>query len=908
MSTAWNWPGSRWWRVDLHTHTPESYDFSPDADRLARDWKRWLESARDNGVEAIGITDHNASGAIDELRAIATTVENAPSLLPGVELTANDGTHILILLDAACGKSHVDEILTLAGITVDQRGKQTARSTLNVEQILSLKIERGLVCIGAHVNGPHGLLEHDGGQRLGELRHTGLLGVEVDPTRPIDTTWIDGTRPEVGRAIAQTWGSDGHTFSDLGRRFTWVKMTSPSLEGLRLALLDGPDSFKPAKATDTYDPNVHAAYAIEAITVSKAKYLGRPNPFTVQLNPWLNAVIGGRGTGKSTLVDFFRLALRREAELKGDDETSLRAVFDRRMRVPPGRDEEGLLTGDTEIYVTYRKDGEQFILTWDAHNHYAPITRLDPSGSVAEEGDVRERFPIRIYSQKQLFDLAKKPNALLTVIDDSQRVKGGELARQMAESESRFISLAAEARALRAQASDLPARKASLTDVRRKIGLLQQGDNAKTFTEYRLRRDQDQKWSQSRTIIGNAIDNLKDLADGLPTEPMEINPELGAYTGTANLTVADNQLRSGVKVLQDKVNDAIEAMRLLLAEVQQGPDAQVWETAVKAAEESYQKVIAELVAGGIANPDVYRDLLDQAATLTQTIAELDVREEQAKTIEKDAIESLTKYRTLRKELTTRRAAFAQETSSDVINVGIHGSVLCVDFEAYLRDALSVTSFAADINALVEATLPGKGLVWDHGKLDALVQKLREFLSNPQMQWDAQDKRFETALRRVAPERIDRLALYLPADSVEVSFKDPRDPGRGWKKLAQGSPGQQTAALLAFVLGYGEEPIILDQPEDDLDNTLIYELVVRRLREKKQVRQVIVVTHNPNIVVHGDAEYVVSLEASEGQTRLAVVGGLQEQKVREEICRVMEGGREAFDKRYHRITTPSLHQP
>jgi predicted ATPase len=106
--------------------------------------------------------------------------------------------------------------------------------------------------------------------------------------------------------------------------------------------------------------------------------------------------------------------------------------------------------------------------------------------------------------------------------------------------------------------------------------------------------------------------------------------------------------------------------------------------------------------------------------------------------------------------------------------------------------------------------------------------------------------------------------------------------------------------LAFVLGYGDEPILLDQPEDDLDNTLIYELLVRRLRETKATRQVIVVTHNPNIVVHGDAELVVSLEAAGGQTRIAYKGGLQEQKGRDEICRVMEGGRDAFEKRYRRI--------
>ena len=164
-------------------------------------------------------------------------------------------------------------------------------------------------------------------------------------------------------------------------------------------------------------------------------------------------------------------------------------------------------------------------------------------------------------------------------------------------------------------------------------------------------------------------------------------------------------------------------------------------------------------------------------------------------------------------------------------------------------------------------------------------------------WRSRDQRFDNVLQRTNPEQIDRLALYTPNDSVLVRY---RDASGAWKKLAQGSPGQQAAALLAFVLRHGEEPIILDQPEDDLDNTIIYELLVETLREVKTTRQVIVVTHNPNIVVHADAEYVISLDTRNGQTCVARDGGLQDQKVRQEICRVMEGGEEAFRKRYHRM--------
>ena len=125
-------------------------------------------------------------------------------------------------------------------------------------------------------------------------------------------------------------------------------------------------------------------------------------------------------------------------------------------------------------------------------------------------------------------------------------------------------------------------------------------------------------------------------------------------------------------------------------------------------------------------------------------------------------------------------------------------------------------------------------------------------------------------------------------------------GRDFQPISQASAGQRSAAMLAFLLAHGNEPLILDQPEDDLDNHLIYDLVVRQIRENKLRRQIIVVTHNPNIVVNGDAEMLHALEFRRGQCIVAQSGSLQEKGMREEICRVMEGGREAFDRRYRRL--------
>ena len=107
-------------------------------------------------------------------------------------------------------------------------------------------------------------------------------------------------------------------------------------------------------------------------------------------------------------------------------------------------------------------------------------------------------------------------------------------------------------------------------------------------------------------------------------------------------------------------------------------------------------------------------------------------------------------------------------------------------------------------------------------------------------------------------------------------------------------------MLAFILAQGDEPLILDQPEDDLDNQLIYDLIVRELRANKQRRQVIVATHNPNIVVNGNADLVIPLHNPNDQTAIPVRGALQDARVREWVCDIMEGGREALERRFRCI--------
>lgn len=901
MDRNQEWPGSRWWRVDLHAHSPESLDFRREVAE-EKDWPGWIAAAASAGLDAIAITDHNTAAAISEIQEAAESLPNAPVLFPGVEITASDGVHLLVLMDPVRGQEHVEDLLSRVRIPVDDRGSERARSSLGVEQILK-ELGGDAVLLAPDVNGPKGMLtEHGGRQRLAVLRIPHLAAVEVDPVRDVDESWLDGSKAEVGRRISRIWSSDAHATEELGRRFTWVKMTRPDIEGLGLALMDGVDSLKPSTPDDPDDPNSHhGEMLIEEITVSKARFIGRPEPLTVRFNPWLNAIIGGRGTGKSTLVDFCRKTLRRDSDLDRSvrgEEGSLRKLFDRRVPAAPSPGREGLLTSDTQIELIYRKHGERFAIAWCVSGETPSITRLGPEGRTPEEGSVYERFPVRIYSQKQLFAMAQDTDALLAVIDDSPRVQAAERNREIEHLKSRYLALRAQARTAASRAENLSSRQAARSDVQHKLDFLQQGGQALQLAEYRQRRQQDDTWRAVVQAAGQGVRELASSAEQLSVAELDAGAsDSGKDQSLEDLDRAHRALSRAVGGLRRMVLDGVDQAQHEISTIMAGEHIQRWRETLAASEARFGEASAELAERGISDPAEYRDLVAEAARLEREIQTLERDRERAEDLKREASRTLELYRERHKDLGRERRAFAVETASDIVRVEVAPFTRNSGLRASLMEILGTEHFEADRQALARRIRPGVDEPWSWERLDALVSDIRQFQATESESWPAEDWRFGATLRKVTPERMDRLALYAPGDTVRVSF---RDREKGWRPLTDASPGQQTAALLAFALGHGSEPIILDQPEDDLDNTLIYDLLVSQLKETKLKRQVIVVTHNPNIVVHGDAEFLLSLEAGDGQSRKACEGGLQEQKVRDEICRVMEGGREAFKSRYRRI--------
>lgn len=904
MNVMWPWPGARWWKFDFHTHTPASTDYGkgPDQANLKqRSPKDWLLDYMRAEVDCVAITDHNTGAWIDTLQDELSRMENEKPdgyrplvLFPGIELAVNGGFHLLALFEPGSKAEKISRLLGAVGMNTDAgEGAVTSKSALEVvEKIVR---EEG-VAIPAHADDHSGLFIKVSGNTLEQIiKSSHLFAMEIlDPAFVKPQIYTDNKT-----AWAEVLGSDAHHPSGTrcpGSHFTWVKMGQPTLEGVRLALLDGEMSINRSDRFPNITPNEHGLLCIESLTVSKARYMGRATDFESRFNPWMNAIIGGRGTGKSTLVEFLRLALRREGEWP----ESLKKDFEKYGKVSQSRQDDGLLTGESTLTVIYRQHGGRFRIQWTPGGDEQILSEMDEHGGwQLTQGVVVDRFPARIFSQKQIFEFARTPRKLLEIIDNALGESHRNWVASWREMESAYLSLRAKEREISAGLKDEERIKGELLDVKRRLAAFEQAEHAETLKNYQHRKQQQralETWRDSWSGLGDQLRSVAEEIAPATVDQTLFDPEdVSSHEVTTETARIIRRLEKIARIVGKL---AVQA-DLSLNHWQSAEAAPSWKQALLDAETKYEALRNKLREENAGEPNEFGKLLQQRHSLEQQLANMDSRRKSQDDVRRQAEEKLGHIIDLRNRITEMRSKFLTE----VLNGNPYVRISAVQFgdadlfESQLRSLIDcdVGKFDKDIGSAGQEGL--LGMKDDIVKLKRVLRDLST--TGASRGYSVKDQRFAAKLRGLPPERLDRLDVWFPDDALEVSYSTSSD-GNNFQSIDKGSPGQKTAAMLAFLLSHGEEPLILDQPEDDLDNHLIYELIVAQFRAIKQRRQVIVVTHNANIVVNGDAELVTALGVSNGQTNRTCNGSLQEQKVREEICRIMEGGKEAFERRYRRI--------
>lgn len=930
--------GARWWKFDFHTHTPASLDThwaQPGAAPLSPE--DWLHAWMDAEIDCVAITDHNSGAWIDELKKAYADMREAGEagfrelhLFPGVEISVNGGWHLLAIFDPSATTSDIDTLLGAVGYH-STKGDSDGVTRRSPEEVVRAVLEAGGVAIPAHATDPKGLLRCAAGCRKPEIDATTLqqlLALElilacedVDPS---------ASKPQVYEQARCNWtevlGSDWHGFDENvktapGTRFTWIKMSEPSLEGLRLALLDGNDfSVKRSDSADLPpDPNRPPEHFIESLRVSETKYMGRKQPAELKFSPWFNAIVGGRGTGKSTTVHALRLLYGRQREVASEQLAGEAArVFDSFAAIPKNpRTEPGALRDDTWLEARVTQDGLRYQLSWSPDTAGPTVEPLDEASpqSTTPQAMSKERFPIRILSQGQIASLATgRGGGLLEQIDHAAGAH--EAKSNLGEAIDTFLSLRARARELRQRLVPRAGLLARLDDVQRKLAAFEHGDGAETLKQHRLRANQRRELERQLESTDALAARIAELAEQLVLD--DPRADVFAHDDDATRAAASvhEQLRASVRRASAELRAAAGALRTGAAEVRRSEQYVTWEAAAHDASTAYAALSAELEQTGMKDPSRYGELVQDRQAVEKQLAELELVEKDLRARESEAAAQRAKVRDARRALTARRQAFLRNelAGNDFVRIEV---VPYGDDREALERALRVAlgqndgKFREVIRSEEDTskeTMVGRlfeGLPRREGRAEALERNLDDLAERLEKAASGEGdfgRGFDASFRRICeqrPEVLDRLLVFAPDDTLDVSYS-PRGDGKDFRPIEQASAGQQAAAMLAFFLAHGSEPLVLDQPEDDLDNHLIYQLVVRQIRDNKQRRQLIVVTHNPNVVVNGDAEMVHALEFREGQCRVAHEGSLQNEKVREEVCKVMEGGREAFERRYKRL--------
>ena len=885
----WQFPGSRWWKFDFHTHTPASDDFLGGKQELKDQVtpESWLRKFMEKEIDCVAVTDHNSGEWIDKLKAKLEELEREKPdwhrplhLFPGVEISAAGGAHILAIFDPEKSKSDIDSLLGAVGHPATSKGGRDKETDKSVTEVINEIAKKGGIAIPAHADKDKGLFKNSSLLRQA-LENKNIYAVELcdaNYEKPQEYTKRRAQWTEVR-------GSDTHNFQrgNFGE-FTWIKMDNFFIEGLKLALIDGAPSVK--RPMDI-SPNRHAEYIIEEITVKDAKHMGRgrSGELKCRFSPFLNVIIGGRGSGKSTLLEFMRLALRREKEILD----ILKPESEKYFTVG----EDGLLLETSCIFLVYRKGETRYRLSWSEQAEAAPPSLEVEEGTdwKAMDGDIRSLFPARIYSQKQIFALAQEPDALLDIIDEDPSVQYAEFERGCIDRKNSYRRLVQTGRELEAKIAQKDRYSGLLQDVSRQIDEIEKSGHKSVLQNYRQRRRQRSIMDNLETRWEHMTDRLREAREEIGPSPLEEQP-FSQHDDMLQALVATNkeweEIDRQLGALIEKSQNIVSNWRRMKGNAE-------WMKALQDDIGKYEQLRTQLQQQDV-DPEKYPLLLQQQAVYKEEFEQIGEYAKSLEELEQRKEQALTAIEQERNQLTERRKSFLasilEGNSSVVIGLNPLGQSW-EGIEASIRKILHCEDrFDKDFEELKRAY----GVRADK---NIAIQSLKARLLNIRNGADgnARDQRFANHIKGLSQDSISELMCWFPQDSLEIYAIDAKG---GKRSIQQGSPGQKTAALLAFILSYGEEPLLLDQPEDDLDNELIYELIVKHLRETKSERQIIVVTHNANIVVNGDAEMVLPLTVKNGQSSVSAPASIQNLNTRKKICDILEGGEQAFEQRYKRI--------
>jgi len=833
-----------------------------------------IATCKETGIEVIGVTDHYR--VKDSFSLVQAARGAGLFAFSGFEAVTKDGVHFLCLFDAD-KDSVLERFIGECG--VHDHAAASPTGNLDSTELLACARKWGAICIAAHVAGEGGLLKRLSGKpRVNVWKSPDLLACALPG--PIDDA-PDGIRPILenkdaehkrSRPVAIINAADVIDPEDLKRdgASCFIKMSHVSVEALRQAFLDPHSRIR---LNSDSPPEPHAEFL--AITWETGGFMGDTS---VHFNGNLNVLVGGRGTGKSTMIESMRYALGLDPlgeEARKAHEGIIRHV----------------LGGGTKVSLLVRshKPSERCYI----------VERSVPNPPIVkdEAGEVLTLLPrdvmpgVEVFGQHEISELTKSREKLTLLLerfvdrDPSLSGRKGKLKLELERSRSRIVDVRRETKAIDERLAALPGLEE--TQKRFKEAGLEERLKEKSLVirEEGLFRHVAERLEPIRMLH-------RDLVEGLPLDSAFVSPK--ALEGLPNAAIL-GEIEMILETLSAKLKVSADQIVTFLLEADSALTTMKlrWGEKRKVIEETYEKLLRELHKSKIDGAEFIR--------LRKQIEELRPLREKKEALKRDLITHETHRRKLLSEWEDIKAKEYREYQNAAKKVS-----------RSLRNRVQVDVTMAGNRDPLDQLLREVG-----GNLSAALERLRslEQLSLPdfaQRCREGKDALMQHyglpagSAERIAQADIDLCMrieeLDLPATTKIALNTAPDGETPVWQTLEALSTGQKATAVLLLLLLESEAPLVVDQPEDDLDNRFITEGVVPIMRQEKRRRQFVFSTHNANIPVLGDAELILGLSASgegkEGHTKIATehMGSIDSKPVRELVEEILEGGKDAFEMR------------
>ena len=910
--------GAHFFNCDFQVHTPRDNQWhgleavtDEERNKYADEF---VKACREKKINAVAITDHHdlvfykyiKEAAKRETDDNGNIIEDGNQLVvfPGMELTlSTPPCQAILLLDPSLTEDDFNNVL--AKLSIEKVGENVSKlgavvrindSAINnlndlckkLDDLPSLK-NKYILLPNVSSKGSDTILRQ-GYQEI--YKGMKCIAGYVDGKKKDDDSWknkINGGDPNYGNksiAVIQTSDNRNRNFTELGTATSWIKWSIPTTEALRQAFL--------AKESRVFDeePRLPNQW-IETIDISDSKFFGSMH---INFNQQYNAIIGGRGTGKSTILEYIRWSLYDEIIYDDDNPIDMK-----RKRIIE------TLTGN--IKVVFYNDGVRYVLKRDKDGSKPLLKIGDSEFEETEVEFIKKIFPLQSYSQKQLSSVSNNTQEIDRLLNmnehekediDNEIQQTREIIKNKYEEVIKYNNYIKEKNILLSQKNSLIEQKKQLNSSLINITPDQKEIIAQK-EKYIYNGNMVNQIIQKFSSITDKLSDLKkiEISKNYGTEPKEIND----FWKTNSTEIIDTE---------KAINEQVEMLILLKAQIENCVNK--ISTSWTKEEEKYLKIYKEIDGENIKN----KLTLEKILNIDKEINKIDISIEEIEQKIQDSGDCKEEYKKAKEkwyELHDKNIELSQQECSRINELS--NGYIYSEVEKKLNEDKTILILKKMFQGTRISEEKCRGIISQINKQNEVIKNwidmLEEISSLINSEKDTDVATITTKIlsaagvnakeKELIRERIENeqiVNLICKKVEFEKSLKYVVNRKDDEKILFENaSAGQQATALLYILLNQEGEPLLIDQPEDDIDSNAITE-IIKLIWNCKKNRQIIFTSHNANMVVNGDAELILVCDyRDDGNFSLGnikVEGAIDDLNVKKEITTIMEGGERAFKLR------------